>query len=276
ITAGGRVITLKEYQEALKRYLPDDTTNMDKTELAALKKDLITQLIEETLMLQEADKFNIAVTDAELDAEVERIKAESGDERFMDGVMGRYGDFNAWKGEIRKKLVINRVIERLITPKILVSEGAAVRYYEEHIKDYTLPEQARARMIVVATEEEARRVRGRLTTANFADVAREVSLSPERINGGDMGFFGEGDMPEEFEEVVFKLKTGEISRVVKTGYGYHIFILVERKKGGRLKYQDVRDGIMARVEQDKTEAELSDWIAFLKESAKVSIREELL
>lgn len=276
ITAGSRVITLKEYQEILKRFMPDDTANIDKTELSALKKDLITQLVEEALILQEAEKLNIAVTDAEIGAEIERIKTESGDERLTDAVKERYGDLEAWRDEIRKKLMVGKVIERVITPKILVSEGEAIRYYDEHIKDYTLPEQARARMIVVSTEDDARNTRKRLTAANFAEVAKEVSLSPERENGGDMGFFGRGDMPEEFEDAVFKLKPGEISPVVKTGYGYHVFMLVEKKKGGRIKYADVRESIVSRLEQDKTEKEIADWIAFLKEGAKISVREDLL
>jgi parvulin-like peptidyl-prolyl isomerase len=131
-------------------------------------------------------------------------------------------------------------------------------------------------MILVESEEKARSIRKTLTPKKFAEIAREVSLSPERASGGDLGFFGRGEMPKEFEDVVFNLKVGAISRIIKTSYGYHIFLVEARRRGGRLKFSEVKDRIMERLRQEKGEAEFSDWISSLKEDKRIEIKERLL
>ena len=91
-----------------------------------------------------------------------------------------------------------------------------------------------------------------------------------------LGFFGRGDMPPEFEEIVFSLPVNEISDVIKTPYGYHLFLVEERKKGNRLTFKEVRDRITARLEEEMREEELQEWIRGLKKGAVIEIAEELL
>lgn len=276
ITVGSRTVSLKEYHDALKRVLPQDTADIESPDFSALKKDLLNQLVEEELILNEAGRLGITVSDEELSSEVNVIKKASGDDTFKDAITERYGDLESWKNEIKRKLLIRKTIDKVIGSKAASTEEAARRYYESHMKDYTAPEQVRARMIVVGSADTARGIKKRLTPRNFAKTASEVSLSPERELGGDLGFFGRGDMPKEFEDAVFKLKVGEISGVVKTEYGYHIFLLEERKKGGRLKFSEVKDKIMDKLRQDSTAKELSDWLAELKQTTKIEVKESLL
>ena len=64
---------------------------------------------------------------------------------------------------------------------------------------------------------------------DFAKVAKEHSLSPDREQGGDLGFFAKGEMPPEFDAIVFKLAPGRISDLVQSDYGFHIFLVAHRK-----------------------------------------------
>jgi len=275
--AGDRSITVSQYNEALKRLMQPGAQGT-KEEVSALKKELINQLIEEELIVAEAGKAGIKVSARELSFEVEGLKKEYGDETLKEAVEDRYGNIDNWKEEMRRKLLIKKTVDELIGKKAgeAVTEQDARDYYQKNIKDYDVPEQAHARMIVAASEDEARQIRKKLNVRNFPDMAREVSLSPERKNGGDLGYFARGDMPREFEDVVFKLKAGEISQVVKTEYGYHIFLLEGRRSGRRLEFEEVKDRIMDRLRADRVERGVAAWMDSLKKNTKITIREDLL
>ena len=76
--------------------------------------------------------------------------------------------------------------------------------------------------ILVKTEEELAEVLKQLQTKDFSDVARQHSLCPSGRDGGDLGFFDKGQMVPEFEKAAFALKNGEVSKPIKTEFGWHI------------------------------------------------------
>jgi peptidyl-prolyl cis-trans isomerase C len=164
----------------------------------------------------------------------------------------------------------------VITSKVEISEETANIYYDEHITEYRVPEQVHARMILVETEQEAREVRKRLTPENFAETAKEVSISPEGKRGGDLGFFGKGDMPAEFETIAFTTRQGRISRILKTDYGYHIFFVEERRKPIMLEFETVKEEIIEQLGREVAERKFSEWVTTLKRNAEIRIKETLL
>lgn len=272
---GSRSITVTEYSEAVKSMMPEGE-KASKEEALELKKEVIGQMIEEALILEEAARKGITATDGELDTEVEKIKNEYGDKSFKDVVTERYGSMDEWRQDVRKKLIIKKTIEDALGKGVAVSDEAARKYYEGHIKEFEYPEQVRARQIVVASADGAQKLLSKLTKENFADTAKQSSLSPDGKNGGDLGFFGRGEMPSEFEDAVFKLKPGEISPVVKTEYGYHIFLLETKRQSGRLKFNEAKGKIMERLRGEGADRDLSLWISVLKEKAAIELHEELL
>ncbi len=271
---GAQTITVAQYKGAIKRLLPEGAVEGEGA--IEIKKDVIGALIEEELILAEAGKTGVSVSDAELASEIEIIKKDYGDDSFKDAVAERYGSIDSWKEEIRRKLLVKKTIAAALGATNDVPEEAARKYYREHRSEYDSPARVRASHIVVATEESAIDIRRKLSAANFADIARKVSLGPEAKEGGDLGFFGRGEMPEEFEAAVFALKVGEVSPVVKTGYGFHIFMLVARKKGGRVAYPEVRESIMERLRGDKANSELAAWLSALKQNTPIEVNEGLL
>lgn len=275
IKVNERVVTAGEYRDAFKRLVPVDQ-DQSTDELVELKKELVNEMVEEELLLEEAQKLGAGVTDRELASEVEQLKKEYGDESFKSAIEERYGSFKGWEERIKRKLLIKRAIEKL-TADIKVTNREAEAWYSEHKEEFSKPEQVRARMIVVASEEEAVKIRQGLKSENFSSVAKEVSLSPEGSDGGDLGYFSRGDMPGEFEEAVFSLKQpGEISAVVKTPYGFHIFLLEDKRKKGTPAFPEVKDRIMESLRAEKSAQLLGDWMIDRKRSSKIEVREELL
>ncbi len=119
-------------------------------------------------------------------------------------------------------------------------------------------------------------MRKRLTPENFAEIAKEVSISPEGEHGGDLGFFGKGDMPEEFETIAFTTRQGRISRILKTGYGYHIFFIKERRKSITRDFEDVKEEISKEMKREVVERKFKEWVSRLKRDADIRIKETLL
>ena len=90
--------------------------------------------------------------------------------------------------------------------------------------------KVRASHILVSSEREANRIFDDINKGkDFSEMARRYSSCPSGKNGGDLGFFGKGQMVKEFEDVAFSLKEGEVSRPVKTQFGYHIIKATGRK-----------------------------------------------
>ena len=273
---GERAITLGYFEARFQRLVPERAGEIEEGELRSLKLDILNQMIEEELLLQEAERLKVEVSEDELAGEVALIKGEDRDTIFETTIKGRYGTVEGWKNEIRKKLIIRKVMDSVAERSAPVSEKEAMAFYQQNSDEFNRPEQVKARMIVVNTEEEAKVIQQRLRKEPFSDVAREVSIGPEGDSGGALGFFGRGDMPPEFEEVVFSLPVNEISDVIKTPYGYHLFLVEERKKGNRLTFKEVRERITARLEEEMREVELQEWIRGIKKGAVIEIAEELL
>lgn len=274
IRVNDSAITAGEYREALKRLVPSEQ-GQSESNLAELKKELVNELVEEELLVQEAAKLGVDVTDRELSAEVDQIKKEYGDESFKSIIEERYGSLEGWEERIKRKLLVKKAVEKL-TSSVKVTDSEAQAWYGQNKADFTRPEQVRARMIVVASEEEAAKVRQRLTPKDFAEVAKELSLSPEGQSGGDLGYFARGDMPAEFENAVFSLKPGQMSPVVKTDYGFHIFLLEDKRKKGTPEFSEVREKIKETLMTEKASKLLGDWMDAKKRSSRIEVREELL
>jgi peptidyl-prolyl cis-trans isomerase C len=92
---------------------------------------------------------------------------------------------------------------------------------------------------------------------------------PQQRTGGGPRLFGKGEMVPPFENATAALKQGEISGVVETQFGYHIIKLNEKKEGGVVKFDDVKNDIQNYLKQLKTQQAISDYVAKLKVSAKI-------
>ena len=110
----------------------------------------------------------------------------------------------------------------------------------------------------------------------FADLARRYSLSADAKVGGDLGFFPRGQMPSAFDAVVFNLRPGQVSDVVSTEYGYHLFRVIEFKPARKRDFSEVRDQVEARIVKLK-EAEAHEAFEHeLQTKAKIRINESTL
>ena len=229
---------------------------------AGMTKDVILdQIISQEVLLQEAERLGVTVSDEEIDEELEFAMAQAGwSEDEFDQVLAAQG---MTKEDLREMYRVSIVIDDLINQEVLdqieVTDEEVEQFFEQNKGRYVATQdEVRASHILISTEQreddEAREIaEGLLGRArdgeDFAELAAEYSEDPSVAeNEGDLGFFGRGMMVPEFEEVIFDMENvGDISDIITTDFGYHIAKLYDRRyEGDEPEFADIRD----RVEQD--------------------------
>jgi len=271
-TVNGEPITLAEFRERFVRsgLKPDQEAEFD------VKREYLNRLIDRTMILREAQRVRIKIAPTEINKRIEALGAERGKD-VKDILSGLGLDFEKWKSDIWEDMMIERLIARDVRGHVKVTPAEIKRYYETNRQEFDKPDQARARQIVVATEEEAGKVREQLQApgADFARLARQKSTAPEAAKGGDLGYFAMGEMPAEFN-VVFSLPKGGISGIVKSPYGYHIFKLEDTRKAGIIGLKDASPGIEERLRRDKEDARYKQWLKELRARTKFEVNYQAL
>jgi parvulin-like peptidyl-prolyl isomerase len=172
----------------------------------------------------------------------------------------------------KEQVLLNELYKKEILNKSKVSEPEIKSFYEKS------KEEVHAWHILVETEAQAESIYQKLKEgADFAELAKEKSIDPQvRNNAGDLGFFGWGKMLPEFQEAAFKLKDGEISRPVKTTYGWHIIKLVERREAKQPPFEEAKDMIRAQLERSKTQERIKEYFDELKKKVNFKLNEKAL
>jgi peptidyl-prolyl cis-trans isomerase C len=166
----------------------------------------------------------------------------------------------------------SRALRELYFEKIVktsISEADARKIYDEQVKLLKPEEEISARHILVDTEEEAKALKKQLDGgADFAELAKEHSKDPgSKDDGGNLGYFGHGQMVPQFEAAAFKLKKGEVSDPVKTQFGWHLIKLEDRRTKQPPAFSVVKDRIMQSLLLHKAQQSAAE----LRSNAKIDV-----
>jgi parvulin-like peptidyl-prolyl isomerase len=175
---------------------------------------------------------------------------------------------------VRNTLKVQKFLLAGAYRDIDVSDGEIARYYESHLGDYQKTEEIELYQIMVKDREKLLQIRSELLgrPARFEEVSRSESISPEADKGGAMGFFEKGVLPREMEEVVFSLKVNEISPIVESPYGFHLFKVTRKRKSRMQLLADVKDEIRSKLLSAKLTAAYADFLRGLKAEVPTQAR----
>lgn len=241
------------------------------------KRALLQTLIERTILLQAARAAQIAADPEEVDRELLRLSSDlpiSGlDETLAQNRMSR--------AELQQNtaaaLTIVELFEAQVYSRVAVTEEEIRLEYEKNPAAYLEPEQVRAQQLVVRDLDEARRLLSQVRSGKkFADLARKYSLSADAKVGGDLGYFSRGVMPPQFDEVAFSLRVGQVSDVIATEYGFHIFKLIAKRPARQRELPEVRHEIESRLLREKRVVAQKAFVRGLREKAQVKVNEAAL
>ncbi|MGB2769751.1 MAG: peptidylprolyl isomerase [Candidatus Zixiibacteriota bacterium] len=172
----------------------------------------------------------------------------------------------------KERILLNLLYQKDIVDKSQPTESEIKKEYE------MMQQEVHAWHILMETKEQADEVYQMLKDgADFAELAKERSIDPTaRDNAGDLGFFRWGKMVPDFQEVAFKMKEGELSRPVKTTFGYHIIKFIERRDVEQPSYEETKTLIMPKLNQAKRENRVKEYFTELRKKVGFKINEDAL
>ena len=237
----------------------------------SIPRVLLDQLVERRLLLQRFRETGEYVSEGKVRRFVEFIRRQYGDQDFK-AIMKEQGiDEELWLKTMRETLEIEHLLEREVYSKLKVSDSEIEDYYNRNKEKFRVGRRWRVRQIVVSSTKMALRLRKLILEGkSFAALAQEHSIAPENGVGGDLGYFQQGELPENIENVVESLKLGEVSRVVKSPAGFHLLEVSERRLPFQKTLASVRDEVKKRLLADKGRARLEGWLGELKRNAKIT------
>lgn len=246
---------------------------------APTRSQLLDQLIEEKLLVLEAQKQHVQVDEAKLTDEAtlfmaaleERYQGRRPLEAKMKELKLTAGDLRSFLSEF---LLAQQMVESYKNG-VSLGDDEVRQFYEQNKGSlYTFTEDVvRARHILLPADREAkaRELAERARNGeDFSKLAREHSTDPgSGRSGGDLGYFRKGDMVPEFAEIAFQLKPGEVGGPVKSQFGWHIIKVDDRRAPGIIPFELAQSDIRNKLLPSKQNEALMKWIDGLKQAAAV-------
>jgi parvulin-like peptidyl-prolyl isomerase len=238
----GASSTNADFDAYARAMVGESRTDLDAPALSRL----FDEFCDAKILLSEARRTGVVLTDAERADYMAGFRRATGDED--DGPLP-----SAEAAVLADQILTEKYLAGR-TRNISVDEAEIADYYEAHKSDFLQPEKVQVSQILLDSEGKASTIRDRLRGANEADfraVARRESSGPEAVKGGIMGVFSPGQLPQELESFILPMREGEISRVVGSSYGFHIFRLDKRTEARLVPLADAAATIRTRLLDEK-------------------------
>ncbi|MGD0883692.1 MAG: peptidylprolyl isomerase [Thermodesulfovibrionales bacterium] len=255
------------------------------SQLASVQTEVLESMIRREILYQDSRKVGIKPDEDAVAKEMKTLRQQfSNETEYKNELKRRNISEEMLRSRVEKNSAIQQYIERQFTAKITVADSDTVSYYESHTDLFKQPLQIRVSHILVQTDskwEEARKQEARRKIEqilkslkkgqDFAAIAREQSDGPTRTNGGDLGYIKAGQLDKQFESKVFALKTGETTDIIETDYGFHLFMVTDKKPETVLAYESVKEKIRQFLREEKAKQEADLQAKTLREKASVQI-----
>ena len=254
--------------------------------LKELRVEAMDLIVEQELVSQAAEREGIEADQAEVDKQVEELRAIfDTDDQFRMKLEADGFTEDDYRRHVARMIAAKVYLDRIRMDVADVSDVEVERFYAENERRLTLPPQVRVRHILLkwkplGTQDDRAAIRKQMEPIlerarggeDFAALAKEFSEdSSTRGAGGDTGLFGPGTMVPEFERAAYSLKVGEISDPVSTVFGVHILKLEERQEPRLLPLDEVREQLRDYVREEKMENAVRDKIEELRAEADIQV-----
>ncbi len=274
------LVELKSFSEQMRQRGGDDVPVTD--------RGMLDELVLEKILHKQIEAQGVGASTQQVDAYISSIKERNhlDDAQLKQALTAQGLIWDQYRAQVKNDIERAALINKEIRNKVNVPPEEVERYYKEHLSDYGAPGKAHVRLLSIlvppgATDEqkaslraEAERLRKEAAGGkDFATLAKEHSQGPGAADGGDIGEVTSGSMQSEFDKAVFALKEGEVSEVVGTDSGFHIFKLEKLLSAGHQPLAEVSGDIKEKLYRQSIESRYDRW---LKEDLRAKYDVEIL
>jgi peptidyl-prolyl cis-trans isomerase C len=249
-------------------------------------RGVLDQIIGYKLLLQETKARNVTIAESEVDARLAQVRGQFPSEQaFTEMLAERKLTLDQVKSDARNDMAIGKLIEAEIAPRIVVKPEQVTDFYAKNPDQFAQGESVRASHILISVPkgaDAAAKAQARTKAEqvlkdvkagkDFAALAKEHSADPgSAANGGDLGFFQQGQMVGPFNDAAFSLAPGTTSDLVETEFGFHIIKVVEKKAGRTIPLEEVKPQVEQYLQRMNREQETDAFVNGLKSKGKIEV-----
>ena len=284
-SVNGDAIGKTEFEAAIKSIEARERRAVPTEQRDSVYRGVLDDLVAYRLLKQEAKQRQIAVPDTDVDARLAQLKKQFGSEaNFQTALKSQNMTAARLREDTRTDLLVNKLLEQEVTPKIQVKPADVSEFYEKNPDKFKQPEAAHAAHILIMVPPDAdpakkaalkARAEEALAAAkagqDFATLAKKYSQDGSAQHGGDLGFFPKGQMVPAFDQAAFAMQPGQISGLVETQFGYHIIKMIERRPARTVPFPEVAAQIQQFLEQKAQQDQSRAFVQALRAKSKVDI-----
>ncbi len=290
VRVNGEDITRGEIMEVMNASLQQLAGRVPPQQLQQMQAQLYTnvqdQLITKKLMDAAIAAANIEVTEEDLNAAMEEIRASVPPGQDFEAALAANGTtLEKFTENIKEQLAGKKFLEGKTEGIEDATEAEAKEYYDANPDRFKKPESVSASHILIKFEEadtdetkaekkaQLEKIRADILaeTITFEDAAKTNSACPSSAQGGSLGTFGKGQMVPEFELAAFTQEKDEIGDVVETSFGYHIIKVTDRQEEGIVEFDESKEQITTFLTRQKKQEAVTNFIKSLRDSATIEM-----
>ena len=227
---------------------------IDESMMLAMREKVIESLINRELLYQQSKKEGFTTDEAEIDDSMDQIKQGLESGQSIESLLLEMGiTMDVMRTHVGQANTIQKLLEVTVYPQSMVSEKESRLFFENNPQYFKKPEEVKASHILIqvspeATDEEKLAARERIEAVqkkiaagdDFAELARQYSDGPSKVNGGNLGYFDRTKMVKPFSDAAFELEPGQVSDIVETRFGYHLIKVYDKKPKTVYVFEDIK------------------------------------
>ncbi|MEJ2222574.1 MAG: SurA N-terminal domain-containing protein [Desulfobacterales bacterium] len=277
-------LTLKPYEKNIEAldYPPEERRET----LFKLRSDLLSKLVDEKLADQQIKKYNLTISNQEIDLTIERMKESRSytDEDLRAGLAEQGLTMEEYRDNLKKQLLRGKLVNREVKSKIVITRGEIEKYYNEHRDKYAGETKYHLWNISIRfsqmTDESQKQIAfGKMKTVlsqlkqgrTFESFAAEAPDSPESPEGTDLGLYRLDELSRQLRNVVTDMKAGEYSSILETDIGYQIIYVQKILVTDSKSLSDVEAEIEDVLYNEAIDNRYNTWLSELRKRSHIKI-----
>lgn len=241
-----------------------------------LKREFLESMINDILLVNEAQRLQMQVSDVEVENRIQQIiKRQDVSQEQLEKILKKQNmSMDDFKKQIRENILKKRLLNSMVTQKVVVTNEEIRQYYNEHSNIYEEPKSFHLKLMALGDRERLRQVRNEIRTdkLSFQEALQQCSLDSESGLSGDLGFLAWKDLKQGWKEAVKNLQPGDVSHIfqIKDQYGFLYLDAVRSEEKKSL--EEAQKQIRQVIRSEKLERQFQEYMQRLRSKAVIDVR----